>query len=186
MWRCERIQLQLFYLRWLNALPKVCHRQGRIWNKQKKNPFRLGFSSTFSHLCSFKNRWTAKLTWFTFEFVSVLFIDKAGSQSAKEDSRCQETYGRNNSCHHRSGQALVRQLWRREGIWPNGGTPKSFQWHLLILLHHYSVGKTLTCTRNSDHVAALTDQVVHDSHHSKLIPGLLPKHKIRERWLLAK
>lgn len=46
MWRCERIQLQLFYLRWLNALPKVCHRQGRIWNKQKKNPFRLGFSST--------------------------------------------------------------------------------------------------------------------------------------------
>lgn len=33
--------------------------------------------------------------------------------------------------------------------------------------------KKQTCARHSDDVAALTDQVVHDSHHSELIPGLL-------------
>lgn len=33
--------------------------------------------------------------------------------------------------------------------------------------------RRLTCARHSHYIAALTDQVIHDSHHSKLIPGLL-------------
>lgn len=41
--------------------------------------------------------------------------------------------------------------------------------------------EALTCTRHSYYIAALTDQVVHDGHHSKLIPGLLQKDMI---WFL--
>lgn len=58
----------------------------------------------------------ARPTWFTLEFATMLLIDEASCQSAEQYGRCQETYSRNYTRHHRPRQPLVRQLCWWEGI----------------------------------------------------------------------
>lgn len=47
----------------------------------------------------------------------------------------------------------------------------------------YFFAEQPTCAGDSHYITAFTDQVDHDSHHSKLIPGILPTKKPHRKYL---